>query len=81
MCEQLRRIVDLLEKDDSAGAAAAAQKMQDGLSGLPAEMEPSELAEAQALLERYGELGSSLRERVIADMKRIGAARHLQSYR
>jgi hypothetical protein len=81
LCEQLRRIVDLLEKGDSLAAAAAAQEMRDGLAGLPGEMEPSELAEAQMLLQRYGELGSSLRERVIADMRRLGAAQHLRSYR
>ncbi len=81
LCEQLRRIVDSLEKGDSAAAARMAQEMRDGLAGLPAQMEPSELAEAQALLQKYGELGSLLRERVIADMKRLGAAQHLRSYR
>jgi hypothetical protein len=81
LCEQLRRIVDLLEKGDSSSAAKVAQEMRDGLAGLPGEMEPSELAEAQMLLQHYGELGSALRERVIADMKRLGAAQHLRSYR
>jgi hypothetical protein len=80
LCEQLRRIVDLLEKGDSAAAAKMAQETRDGLARLPTEMEPSQLAEAQALLQRYGELGDSLRERVVADLKRLGAVRHLRSY-
>jgi hypothetical protein len=81
LCEQLRRIVDLLENGDSAAAARMAQEMRDGLAGLPAEMEPSQLAEAQVLLRRYGELGDALRERVVGDLNRLGAARRLASYR
>ncbi len=80
LCEHLKRIVDLLDKGDSAAAATAVEEMRNCLANLPGEMEPSQLAEAQMLMKRYGELGNALRERVIADLNRLGAGRRARGY-
>ena len=80
LCEQLKRIVGLLEKGDSTSAAAVAREMKDGLAGLPEEMEPSDVSEAQVLLGRYGELGKALREDVLGGLHRLGAALRSRKY-
>jgi hypothetical protein len=80
LCEQLKKIVGLLEKDDSEAAARAAREMQDGLSALSESMEPAEVAECQELLRRYSELGGKLRERILGDMNRLGSVRRSLAY-
>jgi hypothetical protein len=80
LCVHLRRIVDLLEEGDSGAAAVLVREMVDGLAGLPQAMAPSDVAETEALLGRYRELGDRLRTRVIGDLNRLGLARRALRY-
>lgn len=79
-CQQLRRIVALLEQGDRAGAAAQASEMRKLIATLPPEMTASEVTEAKRLLARYAELGEELRQTTLASMARLGAARRAAVY-
>jgi hypothetical protein len=79
-CAHLRRIVTLLEQRDWAAAAAESAEMEKLVATLPLELPQDELSEAQQLLAKYRALGAALRERTLAAMTQLGAARHVRAY-
>jgi hypothetical protein len=79
-CARLQRIVMLLEQRNWAEAAAAAAAMEKLVSTLPLELPPDELSEARQLLAKYETLGAGLRERTLAAMTQLGAARRARAY-
>ena len=78
-CARLQRIVMLLEQSNWAEAAAAAE-MEKLVATLPLELPPDELSEARQLLAKYETLGAGLRERTLAAMTQLGAARRARAY-
>ena len=76
----LREIVELLERGDRAGAAAAAAEMRNLVPGLPSVMPEGDLAEAEKLMQRYATLGEELHQDTLASIARLGAARRVAAY-
>jgi hypothetical protein len=79
-CAHLKRIVMLLEQSDWEEAAAAAAEMEKLVATLPLELPQEELSEAWQLLAKYETLGAGLRERTLAAMTQLGAARRVSVY-
>jgi len=55
-------------------------EMERILIDLPLSMPQDEIDRARALLQRYAELGAGLRQRILDDMMRLGAAQRLRTY-
>lgn len=79
-CARLQRIVMLLEQSDWAEAAAASAEMEKLVATLPLELPQDELSEARQLLAKYETLGEGLRQRTLAAMTQLGAARRVSVY-
>ena len=79
-CARLQRIVMLLEQSDWAEAAAVAAEMEKLVATLPLELPQDELSEARRLLAKYETLGEGLRQRTLAAMTQLGAARRVRAY-
>jgi hypothetical protein len=79
--EHLRTIVGLLEIGDAEAAASVAAELDELQASLPRALPPHELVEARRLLDHCEELERALRQRVLAAMQRLGAARRSTIYR
>ena len=63
-----------------ARRAAESAEMAKLVATLPLELPPDELSEARQLLAKYETLGAGLRERTLAAMTQLGAARRARAY-
>jgi hypothetical protein len=81
LCVCLRKILALLEKGEAVEAAGVVAELNAIVRALPPDIAAKEAEEARLLLERCVALESSLREGVLASMRRLGAARKSIAYR
>lgn len=77
----LGEIQSLLEKGEVGKAAAMVPELNAVVDCAPEPMDATELARAQQVLSRCGEMEQSLRRAALEALQRLGATRRGQVYR